>query len=202
MYLSRPDGSTRVNWHVLWDCVVIVLGNCFPHMMCKKEILTKARKYDDMKLIAARCRSGKRCCLTAPGSGTRSWAWVTVWVEFHMFLRCTHFLQVLWCPPSFKNHSGKWMGYTKFPLDVNDRVCVVPCNGLASHLGCTPVHFASNLNLVIFIMYHDIYMLFFFTTQCCRILHTDWSEVLDYFSITAPPTASFLFVCSVTLSFL
>lgn len=76
---------------------------------------------------------------------------------------------------------------------------MVPCNGLASHLGCTPVHFASNLNLVIFIMYHDIYMLFFFTTQCCRILHTDWSEVLDYFSITAPPTAGSVASCFVCL---
>lgn len=110
MHSSRSDGSTQVNWHILWHCNWIALGDNVPHIMCKNEIVTMAGKYDDIFLIVA-------------WLSHRSRAWDSILslgyclLEFRMFFRWMH---VLWCPLTF--HSI-WVGYAKLPQDVNDYEC-------------------------------------------------------------------------------
>lgn len=70
----------------------------------------------------------KCCCVTEPGS--QVWARVTVCADF--LCRCSpcvcmNFLWVFWFLPSFHEHTGRWLAYTKLPPscpDMYKNVCV------------------------------------------------------------------------------
>lgn len=58
-------------------------------------------------------------CLTATGSSVRSWAQATALLEFCMFSLCSCGFLLL-----STKHAGKWTGYSKLPLGVNEWVNV------------------------------------------------------------------------------